>query len=133
MDWRLILQLSLFGLAMGVATVYVIPSRLEPFCWLGIFGFCAWVIAHRRPDRPFQHGLLVSVVNGLWITTAHVLLADRYLAGHPEEAAMMASSPLGSSPRLMMAVTGPVIGVVSGLVLGLMSWFAARMVRRPAP
>lgn len=40
MDWKLIFQLSLFGLAMAVATVYVIPSNIEPVFWLVIFLIC---------------------------------------------------------------------------------------------
>ena len=63
MNWKLILQLSLFGLAMGLATVFLIPSK---------------------PD----------------------------------------------SPRLMMAMMGPVIGVVSGLVLGLFAFVAGKLVKR---
>jgi hypothetical protein len=30
MNWKLIIQLSMFGLAMGIATVFVIPSNIEP-------------------------------------------------------------------------------------------------------
>ncbi len=37
MNWKLILQLSMFGLAMSVATVYLIPSKIEPAFWLPIF------------------------------------------------------------------------------------------------
>ena len=40
MNWKLIFLLSLFGLAMGIATVYVIPSRLEPMFWLAISILC---------------------------------------------------------------------------------------------
>jgi len=130
MNWKLIFELSLFGLAMGIATVFIIPSRIEPLFWLAIFIFCAYVIAKRCANRHFLHGLLVSIVNSVWITGAHVLLFNQYIARHPQEAAMMQSMPAGLSPRLMMALTGPVIGVISGLVLGLFSWVAARLVRR---
>jgi hypothetical protein len=41
---------------------------------------------------------------------------------------MMASMPLPRSPRLMMAVMGPVIGVASGLVLGLFAFVAGKLV-----
>ena len=47
MNWKLIIQLSLFGLATGVATVFVIPSTIEPLVWLVIFGICAYLIATR--------------------------------------------------------------------------------------
>ena len=43
---------------------------------------------------------------------------------------MMASMPLPDAPRLMMALTGPAIGVVSGLVLGGVAVAANKLVRR---
>jgi hypothetical protein len=136
MNWKLIIQLSLFGLAMGIATVFLIPSTVEPVFWLVIFVVSAYLIATRAPGRPFLHGVLVGVANSVWITAAHALLFDRYVAHHPREAAMMSSMPLPTHPRLMMAVTGPVIGVISGVVLGLFALLARKLVaarRTPAP
>ena len=130
LNWTLILQLSIFGLAMGVATVFVIPSNVEPFCWLAIFVVCAYLIAKGAPGRPFLHGWLVSVVNSVWITASHVLLVDQYLDRHAQEAAMMASTPLAQHPRLMMGLTGPVVGAVSGVVLGLFALVASKLVGR---
>ena len=128
MNWKLVIQLSLFGLAMGVATVFLIPSSIEPIFWLVIFGICAYIIATRCSGRYFLHGLLVSMVNSVWVMASHVLLFDRYIANHPQEAAMMTSMPLPGSPRLMMALVAPVIGVASGLVLGLFAVVAAKLV-----
>jgi len=128
MNWKLIVQLSLSGLAMGIATVFLIPSTTEPLCWLVIFGICAYLIATRAAGRHFRHGLMVGLVNGVWVTTAHLVLFDRYIANHPEEAAMMTSMPLATSPRLMMAVIGPCIGVVSGVVLGAFAVLASKVV-----
>ena len=130
MNWKLIVQLSVFGLAMGVATVFVISSSIEPLFWLVIFAICAYVLAKQAPGRYFLHGLLVSLLNSVWITAAHVLLFGRYIANHPQEAAMMTSMPLPNHPRLMMAIMGPAIGVVSGMVLGLFAVVAARLVKR---
>jgi hypothetical protein len=132
LNWRLILLLSLFGLAMAFATVWAIPSKFEPIFWLAIFAACADRIARRAPGRLFLHGFLVSVVNSVWITTVHVLFAGAYLANHAEEAGMLAHGPLPGSPRLMMALTGPVVGVVSGIVLGLLALLASKLVK-PAP
>ena len=129
MNWKLIFLLSLFGLAMGIATVFWIPSNIEPLFWLVIFGISAYFIAARCSSRYFLHGLLVSIVNSIWITASHVLLFDQYIANHAREAAMMTSWPMPGSPRLMMAVIGPVIGVVSGLVLGLFAFIASKLVK----
>ena len=128
LNWKLIFGLSLFGLAMAIATVFVIPSNIEPFFWLIIFVICAVVIARTQPARHFLHGLMVGIVNSVWVTSAHILLFSTYVANHPKEAAMMKTMPL--SPRLMMGLTGPLVGVVSGIVLGLFAWVAGKFIRR---
>src|SRR5262249_40870496 len=124
-NWKLILQLSLFGLAMAFATVYVIPSSVEPFLWLPIFVLCAWLIAKRAPGKVFLHGLLLGIMNSIWITAAHVLLFDAYMAHHAREAAMMQSVQMPAAPRVMMLIIGPCVGVVSGIVIGLFAMVAA--------
>lgn len=129
MNWGLIGLLSLFGLAMGVATVFVIPSNIEPLCWLVIFFFCAYVIAKNSPGLHFLHGLLIGLANSVWITAAHILLFDQYLARHAREAAMMNSMPLRSSPKLMMGIVGPVVGLISGIILGLFAFVAGKLVK----
>ena len=130
MNWKLILGLSFVGLAMGLATVFWIPSNVEPFVWLVIFVFSAIVIAKRCGSRPFVHGLLVSLANSVWITGAHVLLFDQYLAHHPQEASMMQAMARPDLAREMMAVLGPVIGGISGVVLGFFSLIAFKLAER---
>jgi hypothetical protein len=76
---------------------------------------------------PFLHGLCVSLVNSVWITAAQVALFDAYVARHAQEAAMTQGMPL--APRVMMAVTGPIIGLLSGLVLGLFAFIASKIVK----
>ena len=125
MSWKLIFGLSLFGLAMGFGTVFVVPPRVEPFAWLGIFLVCAYLIAKYAPKRFFLHGVCVGLLNSVWVTGAHVALFDKYVAGHAREAAMAAQM---GSPRLMMGAVGPVIGLLSGVVLGLFALAAGKLV-----
>jgi hypothetical protein len=42
---------------------------------------------------------------------------------------MMSSMPMPTHPRLMMALMGPVIGLLSGVVLGIFAVVATRLVR----
>ncbi len=107
MNWKLIFQLSLFGLFMGIAIVYFIPSKIEPFCWLAIFIICAIVIAKRASGMFFLHGFCVSLLNAVWITSCHIILFDTYIANHSDEVTMMAKMHLSDSPKLMMLITGP--------------------------
>ena len=69
----------------------------------------------------------MSLVNSVWITAAHILLFDQYMASHPQEAAMMKSMP--GSPKQMMVLFGPIVGCISGLVLGLFTWVAGKIVK----
>lgn len=133
MNWKLILQLSLFGLAMGVGTVFWIPSNIEPLFWLVGLSGCAYLIAKRAAGREFGHGFLLGLANSVWVTGSHVLLFDHYVANHPQEMAQMAIMPLAQVPRVLMVVVGLLIGVVSGLVIGLFAVIAARLVRRRSP
>lgn len=130
MSWKLIVLLSLFGLAMAVATVFVVPSNVEPLLWLPILVLCAYLIARHAPSKPFLHGLVLGVANSVWVTAVHVLWFETYLAHHPSEAAMMKSTPMPVSPRLLMACVGPIVGVVSGIVIGLLAVAAAWTLKR---
>lgn len=120
----------MFGLAMAIATVYVIPSNIEWIFWLAIFLVNAFLIAKNTSGKYFLHGFLVSLANCVWITSAHVLLYSSYIANHAEEAAMMADSPMRNHPRLMMLIMGPVIGIISGLVQGLFAWIASKIFKK---
>src|SRR5580704_16796 len=115
MDWEIIFQLSLFGFALGIANVFVIPLNIEPMFWLVIFSICAYIIAKSHPTGRFVHGVLLGLANSVWITGMHLLRFDRYVAGHPQEVAMMKSMPLTSAPKLLMGVTGAVVGLISGI------------------
>jgi uncharacterized membrane protein len=130
MNWKLIFQLSLFGLAMAIATVFWIPSNIEPVFWLAIFILCAYFIAKNCADKFFLHGFLVSLFNCVWITAAHIIFFETYIANHPKEASMMASMPMPTHPRLMMLVTGPIVGAIFGLILGLFAFIASKIVKK---
>jgi hypothetical protein len=63
MNWKIIFQLSLFGLIMAFGTISLIKQSMEWPFWLAIFIFCAYIIAKRCPDKYFLHGFLVSIFN----------------------------------------------------------------------
>src|SRR5215468_843840 len=122
MDWKLLCVLSLFAAAMAVGTVFVIPPSIEPALWLVIFAFCGYTIARKAPGNYFAHGFVLALLNCVWVTGGHILFFGTYVANHPQEAAMTAKMPLPDSPRLMMLMMGPVIGVATGLIQGLFAW-----------
>jgi len=132
MNWKIIFQLSIFGLIMAFATVQLIPERIEPVFWLFIFAFCAWVIAKVCPGKYFLHGFLVSMVNCIWITAVHVIFRMTYVAHHPQMASINTNMPasLLSHPRLTMVIMGPIFGAGFGVILGLFSFIASKIVKK---
>lgn len=130
MNWKLIFLLSLFGLAMAISTVFYISSEAEPVFWAVIFIVCAYLVAKNCSSKYFLHGLYISLLNAVWITASHILLFDSYMANHPEQVTMMTKMPFPDSPRLMMLFTGPVIGLVSGLFLGLFAFIASKIIKK---
>lgn len=131
MNWTLIFKLSLFGLVMAFATVFFIPSSVEPFIWLVISVICAYIIAKNCSSNFFLHGFMVSIINSIWITIAHIGFYHTYIANHPKEAEMLSKMPSNLNPKVLMLITGPIIGVISGLIFGLFAFIASRIVKRP--
>jgi hypothetical protein len=134
MNWKLIFQLSIFGLIMAFGTVSLIPEKFEPIFWVAIFVFCAYVIARVAPGKYFLHGFCTSLVNCIWITAAHIIFYSTYVAHHPNAAEMGEKMNfLILHPRLKMLIMGPFFGIGFGLVLGLFSFIASKIVsRKPA-
>ena len=132
MNWKLIFQLSVFGLIMAFATVSLIPNKLEPAFWLVIFLFCAYVIAKVCTGNYFLQGLFVSLVNCVWITSVHIFFYKSYIANHKEMADSLAKIPgtLNVHPRLAMAIIDTFIGVISGLVLGFFAFIASLIFKK---
>ena len=129
MNWKLLFRLSLFGIGMGLATVFFIPTKVEPFFWLVIFIICAYFIAKKANGKYFLHGFFLSLINSFWITSCHILMYNSYIANHPEMTNMNAQMHMVNHPRLLMALFGPVFGACFGLIMGLFAFIASKLVK----
>lgn len=129
MNFKFILQLSLFGLIMAFATISLIPEKIEPAFWLVIFVFCAYVIAKVFTRKHFMYGFLTSLVSSIWITAAHVLFFKTYVANHPDAASLANDMGYFSShPRQLMLLLGLPFGAAFGIILGLFCVVASKLV-----
>ena len=52
------------------------------------------------------------------------------MSNNPEMVAGLQNLPRGVSPRVMMMVVGPIIGILTGVVAGLFAWVAAKLFNR---
>jgi len=134
MNWKLIFQMSLFGLIMAFGTVSLIPERTEIIYWIVICVFCAFVIAKQCAEKQFLHGFWLSMLNSVWITFAHIYYYKTYAARHPDVASMGANMHLlASHPRLLMLILCPVFGAAFGLLQGLFAFLVSRFVKAMPP
>ncbi|MGA3012587.1 MAG: hypothetical protein ABSD71_00990 [Bacteroidales bacterium] len=129
MKWKLIFLLSLFGLAMAFATVFWLRIKIESVFWLVIFIICAYLIAKNCSKWYFLHGFLVSIINCIWITAVHIFFFHIYMGNHVIMAQKMADMPYSSHPLRLIAITGIIIGIVSGLILGLFAFIASKLIK----
>jgi hypothetical protein len=62
----------------------------------------------------------------------HITFFYSYIVTHPEylEMTNQLQPVLAAHPRRMMLLTGPLAGIVSGIVLGLLSWLVGRIIRK---
>src|ERR1700722_15852909 len=136
MMWKLVFGLSLFGLAMGIGTVFVIPWNVEPFCWLVIFLICAYLIARYTTNLRFLTGVAVGILNSIWITASHIVFFDRYMhhmAGARDTALTGTGTTVIVAPPVIATVlVGPIIGLISGAIIGLLALGVVRFVRPPS-
>jgi hypothetical protein len=140
MRWSLVLSLSMFGLAMALGTIAVIPSRLGGPLWIAIFIITAIVIVRRAGGRYFLHGFLVGLVNWVWVTASHVVFHATYVAHHAADIAARQAFALPVMPASIAGIVGAVFAFVqaydvpipglSAVIYGTLSWLGAKWLRR---
>ena len=132
MNWKLIFQLSLFGLIMAFGTVSLIPQNVEPVFWILIFIFCSAVIARSAAGKYFLHGFFTGLVNCVWITAVHVFFYSKYIISHKQMDVMTGKMPesFSTHPRVAMAIAGLGIGIISAVVFGLFAFIASKIVKK---
>lgn len=126
MDWTAILLFSLIGLIMGALAVKGYTQRIEPFLWL-LFGLAvALVLSKNISERVFLHGLLIGLAWGILNGLCQVTFFDAYFANNP--AAQASFRKVTFMPaRLFGLITGPMMGLVTGSVLGGLSLLLKRL------
>ena len=70
MNWKLIFLLSLFGLALGIASVFTFSPTVEFVFWIAATLIIAVLVAKYANGKYFLHGFMVAVVNTFWVTLA---------------------------------------------------------------
>ena len=132
MNWKLILSLSGFGVLMGVLSVLGFTQGVEGWLWLALGIFCAGWMGTKLAERRFLHGFLTGLIGGAVAPVIQAVFFSTYVANNPEFMDAVGQLPPGISPRLIAVVAIPVGGLLSGVVLGLLTMLAGKFLYRPS-
>lgn len=115
---------------MAILTVFLIPFYMDIFFWIPIFLICAYIIAKKAYDSYFLHGLWTGIAIFLWVTLIHVLLFTKYIFANGPMVGILSKLPKIASPRVMLIIYLPLLGVACGIIIGLLSVLASKFVQR---
>jgi len=130
MNWKLIFSLSLFSILMGFASVFGLTQSYEWLMWLMIGVLCAWIFAKRVADDFFLHGFYLGIIDGVFNSVIQAIFFSTYLANNPRMVEGLKDMPQGIPPAVIVLIMGPIIGALSGVVFGLLTVIAGKLIKR---
>jgi hypothetical protein len=117
MNWTLLVLFSFFGVVMGFLSVKGYTQRIEPFLWIAFMLIVALVFSKNIEYRLFLHGLLTGIAWGIINGGIQSYFFDSYVANNPAAHKNFEKITF-VHPRYFVLITGPVIGAITGIVLG---------------
>ncbi len=129
-NWKLILLLTLFGIALAFAGVLGLPGRYEAIIWPVIFIIYAVIIVRKTTGKYFLHAFLTSIINGVWIGVIHAAFMSTYLANHHVISEFYKTMPLSYHRRIMTVIMGLALGVIMGVIAGLVAYAAEKTMKK---
>jgi hypothetical protein len=115
---------------MGIASVLGLTKGSDWLMWLCVGVFCAWKFAGKTHDELFLHGFYLGIFDGIFNSLVQAVFVSTYLSNNPGMVEALNSLPEGLHPAFVLLIMGPIIGVVSGIVFGLLAVIAGKLVRR---
>jgi len=128
MNWTIILLFSVFGIIMGILAVHGYTHQIEPFLWL-LFGIAAALVVSKNvTEKTFVHALIIGLSWGILNGVIQSAFFDQYIANNPHLQANF-NRTTAFNPRYLGLLSGPVIGIVTGLALGGMTLLCGKIWR----
>jgi hypothetical protein len=131
MNWQLILGLSLLGVVVGLVSVFGFMGGQIWVLWLCVAAFCAWQFARKTRRYLFLHGFYLGIFVGVCASWVQAIFLPTYLSNNPRMAETLGNLPHNLHPSFLLLIMGPIVGTVSGIVIGLFAIIAGRISRRP--
>ena len=121
MNWFLIILLALFGGVMGLLSIKGYTQKIEPFLWILFALATALVLSKNVEHRSFIHALTIGFCWGVLNGVIQSSFFDQYMLNNPSLKASFDKSTQYMQPRYFVLITGPLIGLATGAVIGVLT------------
>ncbi|MFZ1323512.1 MAG: hypothetical protein WAT71_18320 [Ignavibacteria bacterium] len=122
MNWNLILKLSLFGLLMGVLSVFgLLPTGFEFFPWLIIAVISGYLISKHTTKLIITQSVVLGLFMGIIVSVFQAVFFDKLIENNPGSLDGLKEIPTAMEPQYVLLFSGPFIGIIFGIVIGLIA------------
>ena len=105
---------------MGILSVNGLTQKREPVFWFLGGVIAAFILARNLSTHLFVHALSIGVLWGVLNGLIQSIFFERYLEKNPKYRESY-QKKLPVKPRYFVLIAGPIIGLVTGAVIGGLS------------
>ena len=122
MNWKIIILLSLIGIAIAVGAIFGIVNSSYILVYMIIFAIVSGVIISRTCETaPFMHGVMVGLLSGIFGSMIQALMFDTYLKNNPSSLDGFKNITTNLQPQFVLLFSGPFFGIGYGILAGLVA------------
>lgn len=121
MNWK-IWSLTVFGIIMGLLSVFGVGRQILWILWIVIAAFSGGVIAKSADRQIFTRGVVVGLFDWIFFAVIQAVMFNTYLANNPDSLDGFKEIPMALEPQYIILFSGPFIGILYGLFIGLIAF-----------
>jgi uncharacterized membrane protein len=122
MNIRLIINLSLPGLLLGVLTSFGYLVNFEWIMWIAFWGVSAIIINKKQNSKKLLHAFVIGCIFSLLVHLAQLALLDIYLTHNPGYEESLRTFSKDMSAKQFILNIGILLSLVNGAVLLLCTY-----------
>lgn len=119
-ELKLIINLSLFGVILGIFNVMAFAVNFEWILWLVGWTVTSLVVSKKLKERYFIHAFATGFLMAILSDLIRVIMYDTYIESHPDFINRFESYNINNA-RLFILSFGVITSVFSGLIAGVLT------------
>jgi hypothetical protein len=126
LKWINIYFSSLFGMVMGIASLFGYTQNLELSLWIAIALISALLIARTTTHKIFLHGVLAGIGIGISNVMIQIAFFSLYAQNNSHTASELEHFTDMFSPQWFLFLSSPFVGGIYGSLIGALSVAASK-------